>query len=106
MLKGVSAVATVNVTYPPAVYSDYNPETGAGAGRADAATGGGGGGSGTGGGSTNGNESGYGTGGIGYAEGVDYAVVPPGYPDDSFMVGLTSGEGVSVTTDGSKPGEG
>lgn len=34
----------------------------------------------------------------GWASGVDRFVVPPGYPNDSFIAGLTSGEEVTVKT--------
>lgn len=41
---------------------------------------------------------------IGFASGVTDFVVPPGYPNDSYRVGLTSGEHVTVTPDGTTGG--
>jgi hypothetical protein len=38
----------------------------------------------------------------GYAKGVTNFMVPPGYPNDSFMVGLTSGEILNVLPTGQK----
>jgi hypothetical protein len=37
---------------------------------------------------------------LGFANGVDQFIVPPGFPNDSFQIGLTSGERVSVTPAG------
>jgi uncharacterized protein YlaN (UPF0358 family) len=42
----------------------------------------------------------------GFATGVSNFVVPPGYPNDSFMVGLTSGEVVNVDPAGGTSGRG
>lgn len=42
----------------------------------------------------------------GYAAGVTNFTVPPGYPNDSFNVGLTSGEILNVLPAGQKGGEG
>ena len=42
-----------------------------------------------------------GTSGIAFASGTENFTVPPGYPDDSFPVRLTSGESISVA----RPGE-
>jgi hypothetical protein len=42
----------------------------------------------------------------GWAAGVSNFVVPPGYPNDSFMVGLTSGEVVNVDPAGGTSGRG
>lgn len=36
----------------------------------------------------------------GFASGVDDFIVPPGFPNDSYKIGLTSGERVSVNPDG------
>jgi hypothetical protein len=42
----------------------------------------------------------------GWATGVSNFVVPPGYPNDSFIVGLTSGEVANVTPAGQAGGSG
>ena len=47
-----------------------------------------------------------GTGALGFANGVSNFVVPQGFPNDSFMVGLTSGETVNVTPAGQRGGSG
>lgn len=41
----------------------------------------------------------------GFAGGVDNFIVPPGFPNDSFTVGLTSGEAVSVKPAGQSGGQ-
>lgn len=49
---------------------------------------------------------GQGAGAVGFAGGTSDFIVPPGYPNDSFMVGLTSGEKVNVTTPDGHGGSG